>query len=152
MLPWFGFFEPGGGPVPEFSAVSRSLSGPPYGSADLLPGTRHWGLLIVSWSCLVAGLAVVAMVACVAKRYEIRVLIRLLLRVTFAAFVLVALVVPEFFVKIPYGDDPPLGIDGGAFVGLGLAVVSTSSAAFAWASKRYPRLCDPSIPSQLDLV
>ena len=137
-LPWFGDIA-GDNSTPQYSAVSEPLVRP--GSpGGLTPGTESWGHLMVAWSTLVTTLAVVAVVACAVNRHRhLRSLGRLLICVGLASLVLVALVVPEFTATVPYDLVSTVGFSWGAIVGLGLAVLSSLVAWFAWATLRYPR-------------
>lgn len=140
-LPWFGSLS-SGNPEPEYSAVSRVLV-PPGSPAGLVPGTQSWGYLLAAWSAVPAFLAVVAVLACVVGRHrDGRDLSRLLFCVGIASLVLVALVVPELMATVPY-DESSVGSDWGAIVGLGLAVLSTTGAWFAWATWTHPHLWGP---------
>jgi hypothetical protein len=141
-LPWFGAFS-SDNPAPQYSAVSGLLV-PPGSPAALVPGTQSWGYLLVAWSALLAALAVVAAVACVLSRNRIaRGLSGLLICVGIASLVLVALVVPELIARVPFDQELFLGFDWGAIVGLGLAVLSSFGAWFAWATWTYPSLWGP---------
>lgn len=133
-LPWFGDLS-STNPTPEFSAVSRGE----FPSEGFGPGTPDWGHLLVAWSTLVTILAVVAITACAMGhgRYR-RELDRLLLWVGIASLALIALVVPEFTARVPFDMASFVGFSWGAIVGLGLAVVSSVGAWFAWATFRFP--------------
>ena len=137
-LPWFGFIDPSN-PSPQYNAVSQDLA-PPLSSPGLAPGTQGWGYLLVVCSVLVAGLAVVAIIACVRRRNRSAGTNRLLLCVAIASLDLIALVVLEMTATLHFGDGPRLGFDWGAIVGLALAVLSSVGAWFAWASNAYPWL------------
>jgi hypothetical protein len=149
-LPWFALPQPTSGlPWSSFISTSNALSVDPFGSSDLAPGTQSWGYLLVVWSAVVVGLAVVAISACVrSTRRKLPAPARLLLCVVAAALVLVALGISEITAKIPFGDGPPLTYDFGAVLGVVLAVLSLISAFVAWATTRYPWLVhDPAIDS-----
>lgn len=136
-LPWFGSIaqDPS---VPEYTAVSSMLT-PPSSAAGLVPGTQDWGSLLVAWSALLAVTAVVAAVAGAALGVRhARGVGRLLMSVGVGSLVLVALLVPELFVRVRFDLDSFVGFDWGALVGLVLAVVSSLAAWFAWATFAYP--------------
>jgi hypothetical protein len=142
-LPWFGSIS-NNNPEPQYSAVSETLvrSDSPAG---LVPGNQSWGYLLAAWSALLAVLAVAAVVACVLSRHRnARGLSRLLVCVGVASLVLVALVVPELTARVPFdGPSNTVGFDWGAVVGLGLAVLASVGAWFAWATWTYPWLWGP---------
>lgn len=139
-LPWFGPFS-NDGVDPQYSAISGVLVSP--GSpAGLVPGTQHWGYLMVAWSVLLAGLAVVAAVSCAASRRFrcVRGLSHVLLSVAIVSLILIALVVLEFVPRVPFDGPDTQGFSWGTIVGLGLAVLSSIGACFAWATLRFPHL------------
>ena len=138
-LPWFGAFA-SENPVPQYSALSVT-SVLPNGQAGLVPGTQSWGYLLVAWSALLAALAVAATVVCaLGRRRSARDLSRLLLCVGGASLVLIALVVPELGAKVLFDEASSVGADWGAAVGLGLAVLASIGAWFAWATWTAPSL------------
>lgn len=142
-LPWFG-----GDPNPDFIATSSALSVPPLGSGQLAPATRNWGYLLLVWSGVVVGLAVLAIAVRVRHTHRAgRTPDRLMFCVTVAALVLLALVISEVTATIPFGDGPPLTYDFGAIVGLVLAVLSFISASYGWAITRYPWLAFDLLPT-----
>jgi hypothetical protein len=51
-----------------------------------------------------------------------------------------ALVVLEFVPRVPFDGPDTLGFSWGTVVGLGLAVLSSIGAWFAWATLRFPHL------------
>jgi len=55
-----------------------------------------------------------------------------------ASLVLVALIVPELAASKRFDEVVSVGADWGAFAGLGLAVLSSFGAWFAWATWKYP--------------
>jgi hypothetical protein len=140
-LPWFGDLS-NDNPTTQFSALSASgLYTPPGSPAGLGPGTRNWGHLLVAWSVLLTGLAVIAVAACVLSRHRRRGgLNGLLLSVGIASLVLIALVIPEFTGRVQFDMASFVGFSWGAVVGLGLAVIAAVGAWFAWATLRFPHL------------
>jgi hypothetical protein len=139
-LPWFGPFS-NDGVNPQYSAISGVLA-PPGSPAGLVPGTQNWGYLMVGWSVLLAGLTVVAAVSCaVSRRFRhVRGLCHVLVSVVLASLILMALVVLEFVPRVPFDGPDTLGFSWGTVVGLGLAVLSSIGAWFAWATLRFPHL------------
>jgi hypothetical protein len=134
-LPWFGNL--GDQSTRSFNAISGSLA-PPSSPTGLVPGTQSWGYLLTVWAALCAILAGAAACSCVFScRRNRRVGSRFLVGVGASSLVLVALVVPELLARAPF-DEVTVGSDWGAFVGLGVAVVSSIGAWFAWATWTYP--------------
>lgn len=135
-LPWFGSI-PGDPTVPEYSAVSPLLV-PPDAPAGLVPGTQSWGYLVVAWSVLLGVTAVVAVVACVVCARRPRAVGRMLVAVGVGSLVLVGLVAAELFASVRFDLDSFAHSDWGALVGLGLAVLASGGAWFAWATFVFP--------------
>jgi hypothetical protein len=136
-LPWFGDLA-GDPTVPQFSALSGELV-PPRSPSGLVPGTQSWGYLLVSWSALLTVAAVSAAFACgVLGSRQPRRVKRLLTVVGVASLILVALVVPELLTTVRFDLVSYAHSDWGALVGLGLAVMSSLGAWFAWATWTYP--------------
>lgn len=86
---------------------------PPDAHTGSVPGTQSWGHLLVAWSALLGVLA------------------------------LMVLVIPELVVRVSYDEASTLGFDWGAIVGLGLAVLASVGAWFAWATWTCPSLWGP---------
>jgi hypothetical protein len=133
-LPWFGSIaDPS---VPEKSAVSGELWG-----TGLVPGAQSWGYLLVAWSGLLAVMALLAALACALGRSRRRwPLSRVLLGLGVASLVLVALVMAELTTSAQFDLVSYAHADWGAWIGLGLAVVSSVGAWLAWATWRFPQL------------
>ena len=150
-LPWFGPFS-SDGVNPHYSAVSGVLV-PPGSPAGLVPGTQKWGYVIIAWSVLLAGLALVAAVSvCRESSLPTRPGPR-----------------PPPCVRGHRVIDPDsarrartraassvrragqLGFSWGTVVGLALAVASSIGAWFAWATLRFPYLwsSDPLVNSAI---
>ena len=143
-LPWFGSF--GDQSTTPFSAISEDLV-PPGSPAGLVPGTQSWGYLLAAWSTLCAVMAVVAACACVVNRHRNPPAVRrTLVGVGLATLVLIALCIPELLVRVPF-DEVTLGSDWGAAVGLGLALLSSFGAWFAWATYAHPSQWGTSTPA-----
>ena len=122
----------GGEPDPRFNALSGALSAPPFGSPNLSPGTEDLGFLLLVGAVILSALAVVTALVCVKDRKRRRsgpVGLLLLLSVTLGAGGLVAIVIAERAVRIPFGDGTPLQSDVGSGFGLLLALVAAVSAA-----------------------
>jgi hypothetical protein len=133
-LPWFGSLSDSS--VPEKSAVSGELW-----RTGLVPGAQTWGYLLIAWSALLAAVALIAALACALLRpRNQRPLRRLLMYVGVASLVLVALVLPELTTSAQFDLVSYAHPDWGAWIGLGLAVVSSVGAWLAWATWRFPHL------------
>jgi len=133
-LPWFGSLSDNS--VPERSAVSGELW-----RTGLVPGTQSWGYLLVAWSALLGVLALFAALACALdspRRHWP--LSRILLCPGVAALVLVALVLAELNTSAQFDLVSYAHPDWGAWIGLGLAVVSSVGAWLAWTTWRFPHL------------
>jgi hypothetical protein len=78
---------------------------------------------------------------------HVRGLSRLLLFLGIESLVLVALVVAEFVPRVPFDGPDTLGFCWGTPIGLGLAVLASIGAWFAWTTWTYPWLwgLDPSL-------
>jgi hypothetical protein len=137
-VPWFGSFT-GDTPEPEYSAVSGLLV-PPHSPGGLAPATQNWGYLLVSWSAVLAASALATAIALpVIRHRHPRGVSALLVAVGIGSLVLVALVLPELLSRVPFDEASFVGADWGAFTGLGLAVLSSIGAWFAWATWKYPQ-------------
>jgi uncharacterized BrkB/YihY/UPF0761 family membrane protein len=131
-LPWFG--SVGNDSVPKFSAISGALW-----RTGLVPGSQDWGYLVVAWSALLVVGALVAAFACAFRRSHSRPpLSGLLLCLALASVVLVAIVLAELSASAQFDLVSYAPSDWGAWIGLGLAVVSSFGAWFAWATWRFP--------------
>lgn len=117
---------------------------PPLPFSALVPGTQKWGYLLLAFAALVACSALVALIACVRSRSHLGGgPSRLLLCVAVASFALVVLVILEMRATVHFGDTP-LGSDWGAIIGVSLALLSSFTAWFAWATITYRWLWGPS--------
>jgi hypothetical protein len=136
-LPWFG--SPANEVEPEYSAVSGFLV-PPGSPAGVIPGTQNWGYLIVAASILLAASAAVAAIVCAfsGRIRHRRGLSHALAAVGTLSLLLVLVVALEFTPRVPFDGPATLGFDWGTILGLGLAVLSSVAAWFAWATVRYP--------------
>lgn len=140
-LPWFGSLADAS--VPEFSAVSGLLW-----RTGLVPGSQSWGYLVVAWSALLTTLALLGMLACTLRRSrQTWPMNGLLLCLGAASLVLVALVSAELTTSAQFDLVSYAPPDWGAWLGLGLAVVSSLGAWLAWASWRFPHLWGLDVPA-----
>jgi hypothetical protein len=133
-LPWFGSLSDAS--VPEFNAVSGALW-----RTGLVPASQNWGYLLISWSLLVAFLALLSALACALVRLRCSGFVdRLLSVLGVASLILVALVVAEVTTSAQFDMASYAHPDWGAWIGLALAVVSSLGAWLAWATWTYPHL------------
>jgi hypothetical protein len=133
-LPWFGSL--GDPSVPQFSAVSGELW-----RTGLVPSAQSWGYLITAWSILLVVLALVAAVTCGLRRpFTGWPTSGWLLCLAVASGVQMALVLAELTSRAQFDLVSYAHSDWGAWIGLGLAVVSSAGAWLARASWRFPHL------------
>jgi uncharacterized membrane protein YhaH (DUF805 family) len=133
-LPWFG--SPGDPSVQQFSAVSPELW-----RTGLVPAAQSWGYLITAWSILLVVLALVDAIVCALRRpHDRRRMSGFLLCLAIASVLLMALVLAELTSRAQFDLVSYAPSDWGAWIGLGLAVVSSAGAWLAWASRRFPHL------------
>jgi formate hydrogenlyase subunit 4 len=133
-LPWFG--SPGDPTVQQFSAVSGELW-----RTGIVPASQGWGYLIAAWSVLLVVLALLAAIVCVLRSPRNRSPMGgLLLCIAVASVLLVALVLAELTSRAQFDLVSYAHADWGAWISLGLALVSSAGAWLAWASWRFPHL------------
>jgi hypothetical protein len=133
-LPWFGSL--GDPTVVQFSAVSGDLW-----RTGLVPASQSWGYLIAAWSALLVVLALLAAIACALPRPRNQwPMSGVLLCIAVASVMLIALVLAEVTSHAQFDLVSSAPADWGAWLSLGLAVVSSAGAWLAWASSRFPHL------------